>query len=112
MTVVVCRYKAIIVGVHFSFLSWIFIGLAIIIKTYLPEYDTLSLIAFSIVVILELIDGSCFYSNIIQFSFDQVIGASTDELRTIIYWDFACVPLCYLLFEIGQCLLLSLMLNH
>ena len=43
------RYKTIIVGVHFSFLSWIIIGLTIIIKTYLPEYDTLTLIALIIV---------------------------------------------------------------
>ena len=35
------RYKTIIVGVDFSFLCWIIIGLTIIIKTYLPEYDTL-----------------------------------------------------------------------
>ena len=74
------RYKTIIVGVHFSFMSWIIIGLATTIKTYLPEYDTLSLISLSITFILGLIGSCCFYSNIVQFSFDQVIGESTDEL--------------------------------
>ena len=98
------RYKTIIVGVHFSFLSWIITGLSCIIKTYLPEYDTLSLVAVSIAFILGLIGSCCFHSNVIQFSFDQVIGASADELSAIIYCYAVCMPLCYLLFEIGQCL--------
>ena len=98
------RYKTTIAGVHFSFLSWIIAGLSYIIKTYLPEYDTLSLIAFNIAFILELIGVSCFYSNIVQFSLDQVIGASADELSAIIYCYAICMPLTYLLFTIGQCL--------
>ena len=98
------RYKTIITGVHFSFLSWIIAGLSYIIKTYLPEYDTLSLIAFSIAFILELIGVCCFYSNIVQFSLDQVIGASADELSAIIYWHATCIPLSFFVFEIGQCL--------
>ena len=98
------RYKTIIVGVHFSFLSWIITGLTIIIKTYLPEYDTLSLITLTIAFILELIGSCCFYSNIVQFSLDQVIGASADELSTIIYWDAVCILLANLISKIGQCL--------
>ena len=98
------RYKTIIAGVYFSFLSWIIAGLIIVIKKYLPEYDTLSLIALSIAFILEVIGGCCFYSNLIQFNLDQVIGASADELSAIIYSYAICMPLFYLLFEIGQCL--------
>ena len=98
------RYKMTIVGVHFSFLSWIIFGLSYIIKTYLPEYDTLSLIVLSIAFILEVIGSCSFYSNIVQFSLDQVIGASADELSAIIYWHATCIPLSFLLFEIGQCL--------
>ena len=98
------RYKTIIVGVHFSFLSWIIVGLLYIIKTYLPEYNTLSLIALSIAFILELIGSCCFYSNIAQFSLDQVIGASADELSAIVYWLAACLPLSFLVFDIGECL--------
>ena len=98
------RYKTTIVGVYFSFLSWIIIGLAFIIKTYLPEYNTLSLIALGISFILELIGSCCFYSNIAQFSLDQVIGASADELSAIVYWLAACLPLSFFIFEIGQCL--------
>ena len=99
------RYKTTIAGVYFSFVSWIIFGLSYIIKTYLPEYDTLSLIVLSIAFILELIGSCCFYSNLIQFSLDQVIGASADELSAIIYWHAICMALSYLLFEIGQCLL-------
>ena len=98
------RYKTTIAGVYFSFLSWIIIGLAIIIKTYLPQYDTLYLIALSISFILELIGSCCFYSNDVMFSLDQVIGASADELSAIIYCYAVCLPLSFLMFEIGQCL--------
>ena len=99
------RYKTIITSVYFSFLSWIIGGLAIIINTFLPEYDTLYLIVLSIAFILELIGVSCFQSNIVQFSLDQVIGASADELRTIIYWHAVCISLSFTIVEIGQCMM-------
>ena len=51
-----------------------------------------------------MIGGSCFYSNIVQFSLDQVIGASADELSTIIYWHAVFMLLANLIFKIGQCL--------
>ena len=98
------RYKTTIAGVYFSFLSWIIVGLLYIIKKSLLEYSTLSLIILSISFILDLIGNCCFYSNIVQFSLDQVIGASADELSAIIYWHAVCTPLSNLAFEIGQCL--------
>ena len=98
------RYKTIIVGVHFSFLSWIIVGLTIVINSYLPEYDILSLVALGIAFILGLIGSCCFYSNNVQFSLDQVIGASADELSAIIYWHVVCFPLADLIFKTGQCL--------
>ena len=85
------RYKTIITSVYFSFLSWIIGGIAIIINTFLPEYDILSLIVLSIAFILELIGVCCFQSNIIQFSLDQVIGASADELSAIILCHTVCM---------------------
>ena len=80
------RYKPIMTSVHFSFLSWIIGGLTIIVKTYFPENDILFFIAFGIGFLLELIGICCFFSNIVQFSLDQVIGASADELSAIIYY--------------------------
>ena len=99
------RYKTIITSVYFSFLSWIIGGLAIIINTFLPKYDILSLIVLSIAFILELIGVCCFQSNIIQFSLDQVIGASADELSAIIVWHTVCIPLSYIISKIGQCMI-------
>ena len=99
------RYKTIITSVYFLFLSWIIGGIAIIINTFLPEYDILSLIVLSIAFILELIGVCCFQSNIIQFSLDQVIGASADELSAIIYWHTVCIPLSYLVLKIGECMI-------
>ena len=99
------RYKTIIASIHISFLSWIIGGLAIIVQTYLPESDTLFLIALGIAFLLELIGVGCFYSNIIQFNLDQVIGASADELSAIIYWHAVCMSLSYTIIEIGQCII-------
>ena len=99
------KYKTIITSVHFSFLSWIIGGLAIIVKTYLPENDTFFLIAFGIGFILELIGICCFLSNIVQFSLDQVIGASPDELSAIIHCFTMCIPLSHVVLEIGQCMI-------
>ena len=98
------RYKTIITSVYFSFLSWIICGLAIIVNIYLPEYDTLFVVALGITFLLELIGVCCFQSNIVQFSLDQVIGASADELSTIIYWHTICIPLSFIIIEIGQCM--------
>ena len=99
------RYKTIITSVYLSFLAWIIGGLTIIIKIFLPEYDILSLIVLSIAFILELIGVCCFQSNIVQFSLDQVIGASADELSAIILWHIVCVPLSYIISKIGQCMI-------
>ena len=79
--------------------------LTIIVKTYLPDSDILFLIAIGITFLLELIGVCCFCSNIVQFSLDQVIGASADELRTIIYWHTVCISLSFTIVEIGQCMI-------
>ena len=100
------RYKTIITGIHISFLSWIISSLAIIVQTYLPESDTLFSIGLGIIAfLLEWIGIGCFYSNIIQFNLDQVIGASADELSAIIYWHAVCMPLSYAIIEIGWCII-------
>ena len=96
------RYKTIITSVQFSFLSWIIGGLGIIGMTYFPVNDTLFLIVLGISFLLELIGICCFFSNIVQFSLDQAIGASADELSAIIYWHTVCLPLSYIIVEIGR----------
>ena len=34
---------------------------------------------------------------IIQYTIDQLVGASADELSTVIYWHCAAIPIMYLL---------------
>ena len=71
------RYKAIITGVHFSFMSWILGGLSVIIKSY-SDLDVLFVILFSISYILQAIEHSNFRSNIVQYNVDQLVAASAD----------------------------------
>ena len=98
------RYISIIAGVHFSFLSWLIGGLILIIKIYFT-LEVPVLILIGLAYILQVIGYCSFRSNIIQFNIDQAIGASADELSTIIYWDSVSIPIVYVLIEIGQCLI-------
>ena len=99
------RYKTIITSVYLLFLSWIIGGSAIFVTAYFPDNDTLLIIPGGIGFLLELIGICCFFSNIIQFSLDQVIGASADELSAIIYWHIAGLPLSFIIVKIGHCMI-------
>ena len=103
------RYKAIITGVHFSFMSWILGGLSAIIKSYY-DLDVLFVILFSISYILQVIGYSSFRSNIVQYNVDQLVGASADELSVVIYWESITIPLINLAIEIPQCLIKQFMI--
>ena len=97
------RYISIIAGVHFSFVSWLIGGLILFVKIYfMSELPIFILLGLDY--ILQVIGYCSFRSNIIQFNIDQAIGASADELSTIIYWDFMSISIVYVLIEIGQCL--------
>ena len=98
------RYISIIAGVHISFVYWLIGGLILFIKIYfMSELPILILLGLGY--ILQVIGYCSFRSNIIQFNIDQAIGASADELSTIIYWDSMSIPIVYVLIEIGQCLI-------
>lgn len=98
------RYKAIITGVHFSFMSWIFGALSANFKSY-SDLAVLFLILFTISNILQGIEYSCFRSSIVQYNVDQLVGASADELSVMIYWESINIPLINLVIEIAQCLI-------
>ena len=98
------RYISIIAGVQFSFVSWLIVGLTLFIKIYFT-LELPILILLGLFFILQVIGYCSFRSNIIQFNIDQAIGASADELSTIIYWNSVCIPIVYVLIEIGQCLI-------
>ena len=97
------RYKTIITGVHFSFLSWIIAGLAVIVNIF-SDSTLFFLILLSACYITQVIGYCSFHSNIVQFSIDQSVGASADELSAIIYWHSVSVPITFVIIHIGQIL--------
>ena len=98
------RYNTIIAGVYLSFVSWIICGVATILKTFM-NIDILYLVVLGVVYILEVIGYCCFRSNIIQFNFDQLIGASADKLSAVIYWHSLSTLIVYVIDEVGSCLI-------
>ena len=98
------RYISIVTGVYLSFLSWIIAGLAVIIKT-LSHYNVLMLIISGVAYLLQVIGYSFIRSNIVQFNIDQAIGASGDELSTIIYWHSLLLTSILCIVVIGKCLI-------
>ena len=98
------RYNTIIAGVYLSFVSWIICGVATILKTFM-NIDILYFILLGVVYILEVIGYCCFRSNIIQFNFDQLIGASADKLSAVIYWHSLSILIVYVAVGVGRCLI-------
>ena len=98
------RYNTIIAGVYLSFVSWIICGVATILKTFM-NVDILYLVVLGVVYILEVIGYCCFRSNIIQFNFDQLIGASADKLSAVIYWHSLSILIVYVIDNVGKCLI-------
>ena len=98
------RYTSIITGVYLSFLSWMIVGMAFIIKTS-SHYNVLFLIIIGVAYMLQVIGFSCVRSNIVQFNIDQAIGASGDKLSAIIYWHSLSVPANFLITISVQCLI-------
>ena len=98
------RYNTIITGVHFSFLSWIFAGLAVIARTISDSTIFFLLLLFA-GYITQVIGYCSFRSNIVQFSIDQSVGASADELSAIIYLHSASLPIMYVIYQIGLILI-------
>ena len=89
------RYKAILIGMVFCFLSWIIEGIGFIIDNY--HHNSVVLLAFyGIAYFFQYCGYTCFTANIIQFNIDQLIGASADELSTLIYWHTAVTPAIYI----------------
>ena len=97
------RYNTIITGVYFSFLSWIITGLAVILKIFSDSTLFFFLLLLSSY-ITQVIGYCSFRSNIVQFSIDQSVGASSDELSAIIYWHSASVPIITVIIHIVQIL--------
>ena len=97
------RYKAILIGIVLCFISWIIIGIGFSVDNYLASETVLYCID-CIAYTFQFCGFSSFTANIIQYNIDQLVGASADELNSVIYWHILSEPLILSLFSLLQCL--------
>ena len=97
------RYKAILIGTVLCFLSWIIIGIGFIVDSYY-DYEAVLWSIYGIAYFFQFGGFTSFTANIIQYNIDQLVGASAEELNSVIYWHILCEPLVALLFYPLQCL--------
>ena len=97
------RYKAITAGIIMCFLAWIFAGMGYIVKE-LFELNSISYILYGLAYLLELVGYTSFKANIVQYNIDQLVGASADELSTVIYWHCFSIPLAFVVLQLCRCL--------
>ena len=80
------RYRAIMIGIILCFISWIITGIFFILNSYYGFMGNMWIVPGAVI---SYIGVFAFRANIIQYNIDQLIGASANELSTIIYWDIA-----------------------
>ena len=100
------RYKAITAGIIMCFLAWIFAGIGYIVKDLFGIFWTMNGLAY----LLELIGYTSFKANVIQYNIDQLVGASADELSTVIHLHCFSIPLAFLVLQLCRCLIDSFIL--
>ena len=83
------RYRAIMIGIILCFISWIIFGISFILNNCYGFMENTWTVPSFLVNSIGIIS---FLANIIQYNIDQLIGASANELSTIIYWNIAAVP--------------------
>uniref|UniRef100_A0A1X7UKY2 Major facilitator superfamily (MFS) profile domain-containing protein n=1 Tax=Amphimedon queenslandica TaxID=400682 RepID=A0A1X7UKY2_AMPQE len=96
------RYKAILIGMILCFISWIMSGIGFIIQSC-DGPEVLQWLAFGIAYFTQYVGLASFSANIIQYTIDQLVGASADELNTVIYWHCAALALSSLLLSFANC---------
>ena len=55
--------------------------------------------------LIELVGYTSFKANIIQYNIDQLVGASADELSTVIYWHCFSIPTAFVVLQLCRCLI-------
>ena len=83
------RYRAIMIGIILCFISWIIFGISFILNNCYRFMENMWTVPSFLVSGIGIIT---FAANIIQYNIDQLIGASANELSTIIYWNIAALP--------------------
>ena len=100
------RYKAILIGIVLCFISWIIVGIGLIVESYFTSGAVLMVI-FGFAYFFQFSGFSSFSANIIQYNIDQLVGASAHELNSVIYWHILSQPFVVFLFYLLQCLFYS-----
>ena len=96
------RYKAILIGIVLCFLSWIIMGIGFIVyQCY--SYNQILFSFYCVSGIFQVLGFSSFRANIVQYNIDQLVGASSHELSTIIYWHSTAFPITEVPFLFLQC---------
>ena len=97
------RYKAITAGIIMCFSAWILAGIAYIVKDVF-HFHSIFFVLYGMAYFLELVGYTSFKANIIQYNIDQLVGASADELSTVIYWHCFSIPLVFVVLQLCRCL--------
>ena len=100
------RYKAILIGIVLCFISWIIIGIGFIVDSYFDS-EAILYSVYGFAYFFQFSGFSSFTANIIQYNIDQLVGASANELTSVIYWHVLSEPLVHFLFYLLQCLFYS-----
>ena len=103
------RYKAITAGIIMCFLAWIFAGIGYIVKSVF-HFRSIFFVLYGTAYLLELVGYTSFRANIVQYNIDQLVGASADELSTVIYWHCFSIPLVFSVLQLCRCLIDSFIL--
>ena len=103
------RYKAITAGIIMCFLAWIFAGIGYIVKDVF-DFRSIFFILYGMGYLVAIVGYTSFKANIVQYNIDQLVGASADELSTVIYWHCFSIPLVLAVLQLCRCLIDSFIL--
>ena len=92
------RYKIIVASIYCTFIGWITLCVSFYVT---HEYVHFTLVAVGY--LLSTVGAVGILSIAIPFNIDQMIGATADELSTIIYWHCFGYPLGFSLAKICGC---------
>ena len=100
------RSTSIAIGFRLCFTGWIVGGIGYILMCSF-DWSGCFWIPFAIAYTSAAFGSSCVHANIVQYNVDQLIGASSHKLNTIIYWHCAIAPIADAFLEFLICAISS-----
>ena len=85
------KSTSITVGFRLCFIAWIVGGIGYIL-IYTFDWSVCFWIPFVVAYICAALGSSSVQANMVQYNIDQLIGAPSYKLNTVIYWHCATVP--------------------